>query len=34
VENGFVAQENCFVDLGRTKQWPEKFNEFSRDAFA
>jgi hypothetical protein len=31
-ENGFVAQENCFVGLGWTKQWPEKFNEFSHDA--
>jgi hypothetical protein len=31
-ENGFVVRKNCFVGPGRTKQRPEKFNEFRRDA--
>jgi hypothetical protein len=29
-ENGFVAQENCFVDLGGTKHRREKSNQFRR----
>jgi hypothetical protein len=34
MENGFVAQENCFVGPAGTKQEPEKFNKFRRDAVA